>query len=220
MVSLIFSMTKSILFARNMYLIRGFPRKRLKYPPNLGLPEKSLLKWSIEISFIPNYLKVNNQILTFIISIRNLEIGFVKDLKDSKSSYFNQYFSLNKYNMQKLWSGIRSIINVGKCKNSYITSILSNNKSVDNPNDIANIFNSFFANVGKTTEKGIPQGSHSPLFYLRGNYSGSIFYPLSLHMKFKLLLVRWMLASLVALKVYLLPFWKLLGTIYPSLLHF
>ena len=59
--------------------------------------------------------------------------------------------------------------------NSYITSILSNNNSVDNPNDIANIFNSFFPNVGKTTEKGIPQGSHSPLFYLMGNYSGSIF---------------------------------------------
>ena len=45
--------------------------------------------------------------------------------------------------MQKLWSGIRSIINVGKCKNSYITSILNKNKSVDNPNDIANIFNNF-----------------------------------------------------------------------------
>ena len=52
----------------------------------------------------------------------------VKELKDSKSTYFNQHFSLNKYtcNMQKLWSGIRSIINVGKCKNSYITSIISN----------------------------------------------------------------------------------------------
>ena len=99
----------------------------------------------------------------------------VKDLKDSKSTYFNQYFSLNKYNMQKLWSGIRSIINIGKCKNSYITSILNNNKSVDNPNDIADIFNNFFANIGKTTEKGIPWGSHNPLFYLRGNYSGSIF---------------------------------------------
>ena len=67
--------------------------------------------------------------------------------------------------MQKLWSGIRSIINVGKCKHSYMTSILSNNKSVHNPNDIANIFNNFFANVGKTTERGM--GSHSPLFYLR-----------------------------------------------------
>ena len=41
--------------------------------------------------------------------------------------------------MQKLWSGIRSIINAGKCKNSYITSIL-NNKSVDNPNDIADCY--------------------------------------------------------------------------------
>ena len=40
----------------------------------------------------------------------------VKDLKDSKSTCFNQYFSLNKYNMQKLWSGIRSVINIGKCK--------------------------------------------------------------------------------------------------------
>lgn len=99
----------------------------------------------------------------------------VKDLKDSKSSYFHQYFSLNRYNMQKLWSGIRSIINVGKCKNSYITSILSNNKSVDNPNDIANIFNSFFANVGKTMEKGIPQPLILPRGGGGGNYSGSIF---------------------------------------------
>ena len=99
----------------------------------------------------------------------------VKDLKDSKFSYFNQYFSLNKRNIQKLWSGIRSILNVGKCKNSYITSILNNNKPVDNPKYIANIFNNFFANVGKTTEKGIPRGNHSPSFYLRGNYSGSIF---------------------------------------------
>ena len=39
----------------------------------------------------------------------------VKNPKDSKSSYFNQYFSLNKYNMQKLCFGIRSIINVDKC---------------------------------------------------------------------------------------------------------
>ena len=43
-------------------------------------------------------------------------------------------------------------MNVGKCKNSYITSILNNRKSVDNPNDIANIFNNFFANIaGKIT---------------------------------------------------------------------
>ena len=72
--------------------------------------------------------------------------------------------------MQKLWSGTRSILDIGKCENSYITCILNNNKSVNNPYDISNIFNNFFANIEKTTEKGIPRGSHNPLFYLEGNY--------------------------------------------------
>ena len=35
-------------------------------------------------------------------------------------------------------------MNVGNVK----TSILNNNKSVDNPNDIVNIFDNFFANTG------------------------------------------------------------------------
>ena len=52
----------------------------------------------------------------------------------------------------------------------YITFILNDNKSVGNPNDFANIFNNVFDNDGETAEKGIPQGNHSPLTYLRGNF--------------------------------------------------
>ena len=61
----------------------------------------------------------------------------------------------------------------------YITFILNNNKSVANPNDFANILNNSFDIDGKTAENGIPQGNHSPLTYLRGNF----------HMKLGLLLV-------------------------------
>ena len=53
-------------------------------------------------------------------------------------------------------------------KNSYITS------SVDNPNDIANIFNTFFTNIDKTTGRESLGEVIAPLFYVRGNYSGSI----------------------------------------------
>ena len=130
-----------------------------------------------------------------------------KNLKDSKTAYFNQYFSLNKHNIQKLWSGVRSILNVGKCKNSNITFILNNNKSVDNPKDSADIFNNFFANVGKTTEKGIPPGDviahHSTLGVTTRD---QFFYPLSLRTKSGHLLIKWMLASLLAHTVYLRPF--------------
>ena len=82
-------MTKSILFVRHMYLKRGFPKKRLKYPPNLGLLKKSLLKLSIGIIYIPNYSTVNKQILTFLISIRNLEIGLIKISKIVKRDLFS-----------------------------------------------------------------------------------------------------------------------------------
>ena len=66
-----------------------------------------------------------------------------------------------------------SILDVSKCKNSYITSILDNKKSVDDPKDTANMFNNFLANV--------PQVNHSPSFYLRVNYSESIYFSVTSH---------------------------------------
>ena len=67
--------------------------------------------------------------------------------------------------MKKIWSGIRSIINISKVKADYIPSILESGKTVDNPCAIANIFNNFFVNVGKNTDKDIPCGSAvQPLF--------------------------------------------------------
>ena len=57
--------------------------------------------------------------------------------------------------MKKSWSGIRSFINSGKVKADYIPSILEKGKPVDNPCAIANIFNNFFVNVGKNTDKDI-----------------------------------------------------------------
>ena len=58
-----------------------------------------------------------------------------------------------------------SILDVNKCKNSYIlTSILDNKKSVDDPKDTANILNNFLANVGKTSyRKGNPSSESQPL---------------------------------------------------------
>ena len=42
--------------------------------------------------------------------------------------------------MQKIWSGIRSFVNITKVKADYIPSILESEKTVENPRAIANIF--------------------------------------------------------------------------------
>ena len=77
--------------------------------------------------------------------------------------------------MKKIWSGIRSIINISKVKAEYNSSILESGKTVDNPCAIANIFNNFFVNVGKNTDKDIPCGNCSPTSFLKGNFPDSMF---------------------------------------------
>ena len=91
----------------------------------------------------------------------------VKDVKASKSDYFRNSFLCNKNNMKKIWSGIRSIINISKVKANYIPSILESGKTVDNPYAIVNIFNNFFVNLAwvKTLTKTFRVGTVvQPLF--------------------------------------------------------
>ena len=52
------------------------------------------------------------------------------------------------------------------------TILLLDNLHASNPNDVAN---NCFANVGKTTEKGIHQVNYKPSFYLRGNLAEAFF---------------------------------------------
>ena len=76
--------------------------------------------------------------------------------------------------MKKIWSGIRSIINISKVKANDILSILESGKTVDNPYAIANIFNNFFVNVGINTNKDIPNGNCCRTFLLKGNFPDSV----------------------------------------------
>ena len=82
----------------------------------------------------------------------------------------------NKKNIKKIWSGIRSIININKVKADYIPSILESGKTVDDPCAIANIFNNFFVNVVKNTDKDIPCGNCCPTSFLKGNFPDSMFF--------------------------------------------
>ena len=99
----------------------------------------------------------------------------VKDTKANKSNYLKNYFLCSRNNIKKIWSGIRSIINISKVKADYIPTLLESSKSIDNPWAIANIFNIFFVNVGRKTDKDIPQGSCCPTSFLNGNFPESMF---------------------------------------------
>ena len=83
-----------------------------------------------------------------------------RELNKSKKDYYSKYFEDNKKNSKKIWEGIRSIINLSNSKNNSISQLKVDEKSIDDPKEIASALNNFFVNIGPNTEKTIP---HNPV---------------------------------------------------------
>ena len=88
----------------------------------------------------------------------------VSELRTIRINYYSQYFAEHKSNMKMLWTGIKSIINI-KSNKTFLTSP-KNGKTVDNPKDIATIFNQYFTNIASKIDSEIPQTTKSPHDYL------------------------------------------------------
>ena len=91
-------------------------------------------------------------------------------LNESKACYFYNYFQENSNNMNKLWSGIKSVINIRKSSNLNVINKLkdSNGNTTSDPAVIANIFNKFFVNVSQDITKNIPRSKKSPVDSMGG----------------------------------------------------
>ena len=99
----------------------------------------------------------------------------VSELRSSKIKYYNFYFTEHKSNMKMLWSGIRSIINIKNKKMFNISQLVQNGKVVQDPKQIAQIFNNFFINVAAQIDLDIPRTRKSPLDYLGCKLEHSFF---------------------------------------------
>ena len=77
--------------------------------------------------------------------------------------------------MKMLWSGIRSIINIKGEKFCNISQIVNNGEIVQNPKEIAKIFNSYFVNIAGKVDSEIPRTRKHPLDYLGKKLDASFF---------------------------------------------
>ena len=101
----------------------------------------------------------------------------------SKSDYFKNYFLCNKNNMKKIWSGIRSIINISKVKADYIPSILESGKLLIIPVLLLTFLIISLLMWVKTLTKTFRVGSAvQPLFW-RAIFLTQCFSPLLLQLK-------------------------------------
>ena len=74
--------------------------------------------------------------------------------------------------MRKTWQCLNELMTSKNSSKSTIKQLIHNNVTVDNPDDIPEIFNEFFANVGPNLDKDIPKNPFSPLSYMGPRVEG------------------------------------------------
>ena len=71
-----------------------------------------------------------------------------KSIRDARKKYFDQQFEKYKGDIKNTWKTISEALCNANYKNSVIHKIVKNNLEIDNPSEIAEVFNDYFINIG------------------------------------------------------------------------
>ena len=74
-----------------------------------------------------------------------------------------------------MWSGIKQIISKSKSLNHPLKISAQNQHEITDPQQIANSFNEYFANIGQNLVTTIPRTNNSPTDYLKNSPAHSFF---------------------------------------------
>ena len=77
--------------------------------------------------------------------------------------------------MKNTWKVIKQAMNISK-KKSEITKIKFNNRNIEDPTEIANVFNSYFSTIGENLANKIPSSNKHFSKFLGQPNAKSIFF--------------------------------------------
>ena len=97
-------------------------------------------------------------------------------IKEAESNYIKCKFDSNINDIKTLWKNLNSLCNPNKnkCKQP-ITRIRNLDDIVENTEEIANIFNDYFVNIGNNLSSQLPTGKISYKKYMAGSLPNSCF---------------------------------------------
>ena len=104
----------------------------------------------------------------------NLHVNFklirnrmTKLKRESKITYYNNFFEINKNKSSIIWKGIRSLVNITSYSTKIISFIDENGSKIIIPQSISTRFNKYLASVGANIEKKIPKTNKNFRDYVR-----------------------------------------------------
>jgi len=124
-----------------------------------------------------NFIKSNdpdtrNRLHNQYRSYRNL---IVKLIRQSKTTFYSEYFQLHLNNSRKIWQGIREIISINSSSNKPPISLLINNSLTSDPCTVANSFNNFFSSIASSIRQSLYAPPKDFKAYLSNRTTASFF---------------------------------------------
>ena len=87
---------------------------------------------------------------------------YYKTRRIAKRTFYNERFAEVKHNSKNTWGLINQLIK-NKVSNNDIKELIQNGDTISDPNKISEMFNNFFASVGDTEAKNIPDNDTNPM---------------------------------------------------------
>ena len=129
---------------------------------------KNLSKWRMEYyNLYKEGLVTHGQYASYRNKITSL-------IRKCKENYYNSIFTRNMGNIKICWKLINKI-----CKDSHsktINKIVHNGVPIENPTDIAELFNSYFTNIATSLANNLPNTADNPYHAVRPNMHDPIFF--------------------------------------------
>ena len=101
--------------------------------------------------------KINNPSPQNILNYASYFKNFRKIKRTAKLQYFREAFIKNKKDIKATWRIIKSVIPNKTNNSSLPTEFLHDNTVITDPHQVANEFNTFFANIGHITSESVPE---------------------------------------------------------------
>ena len=112
--------------------------------------------------------KVRNPSLLNISNFQAYNVLFNKSKKIAKKLYFSKQFEIKKENVRQTWTLIRDVIGSQTKKRENLPNFFKQNQDILNdPSDIANGFNDFFAGIGPQLAAEVQPASRSYQSYMK-----------------------------------------------------
>ena len=90
-------------------------------------------------------------------NLNNYNCILQRNIDAAKKNYYESKFNRCVSNIKQTWTTINELRNKCNNKKEFPSYFIINGDKIDNKEDIANNFNSFFPNIGPTLSANIPQ---------------------------------------------------------------